>query len=87
MLCWLKLIDLQTLHVESGVVESMQGTRDTQAQDTSLRKVQWVNSQSLSELGLSSGVKKVWKMVTSHAATCQKNKNKPPQKSYKQQKL
>ena len=80
---------MQTTDLEGHWLSStiwLQGTITRGSQDPSLRKVQWVSTHNMSKLGLSSGVKKVWKMVTSQAIES-KQMTGPPEKSWKQQKL
>ncbi len=68
----------------------LQETQPAALQGQSARTVQWVSAKELSELGLSSGVKKVWKVVIAHQAVVQEKQEKktgPCRKSWKQQRL
>ena len=56
------------------VLDWLQETQPAALQGQSARTVQWVSAKELSEIGLSSGVKKVWKMVIAHQAVVQEKK-------------
>jgi len=53
------------------VLDWLQETQPAALQGQSARTVQWVSAKELSEIGLSSGVKKVWKVVIAHQAVMQ----------------
>lgn len=74
----------QTMHVE---LLTFQETQFAALQGQSAHTVQWVSAKELSELGLSSGVKKVWKVVIAHQAVMQEKKTGPFRKAWKQQRL
>ena len=65
----------------------LQETQPAALQGQSAHTVQWVSAKELSELGLSSGVKKVWKVVIAHQAVMQEKKTGPFRKAWKQQRL
>lgn len=69
------------------VLAWLQETQPAALQGQSARTVQWVSAKELSQLGLSSGVKKVWKVVIAHQAVTQENKTGPVRKAWKQQRL
>lgn len=65
----------------------MQGQLETEAGMHPQRKVQWVSAQDMANLGLSSGVKKVWKLVLGKGALSETGRQATGQKMWKQQKL
>ncbi len=76
------------------VFDWLQETQPAALQGQSARTVQWVSAKELSESGLSSGVKKVWKMAIAHQAVMQQKKavmqekkTGPFRKAWKQQRL
>ena len=65
----------------------MQGEFKIHGSSQLQRKVLWVNGQHITDSGLSSGVKKVWKMVMSKGTLSKTDSKVPHQTNWKQQKL
>ncbi|DBB06496.1 TPA: hypothetical protein ACH3X1_012048 [Trebouxia sp. C0004] len=74
----------QTMRVE---LLTFQETQPAAVEGQSACTVKWVSAKELSELGLSSGVKKVWKVVIAHQAVMQETKTGPSRKAWRQQRL
>ena len=69
------------------VLAWLQETQPAALQGHSARTVQWVSAKELSELGLSSGVKKIWKVVIAQQAAMQEKKTGALRKAWKQHKV
>ena len=65
----------------------LQGRLEADAQKQPARKIQWINTQDITGLGLSSGVKKVWQRVMSMDKGALNGRKAPGQKVWKQQKM
>ena len=65
----------------------MQGEMKINGSSQFQRKVLWVNAQYITDSGLSSGVKKVWKMVMSKGTLSKTDSKASHQTNWKQQKL